>query len=57
LTLLIFGDKNKARSPGNPDKAKPSVRRGQKAADLIEDGRATEGKTSGMFGFFLSEWG
>ena len=29
----------------NPDKAKPSVRRGRKAAGLAEDGRAAEGST------------
>jgi hypothetical protein len=34
LTLLLFGDKNKSRSPGNPDKAKPFARRGQKVTGL-----------------------
>jgi hypothetical protein len=37
-----------------PDKAKPFVRGGRKAAGLInEDGRAAEGLTFGEFGFFL----
>jgi hypothetical protein len=36
-----------------PDKAKPFVRGGRKAAGLInEDGRAAEGLTFGEFGFF-----
>ena len=38
-----------------PDKAKPSVRRGRKAAGLIEDGRAAEGLAFGVFGLFVLE--
>jgi hypothetical protein len=41
-------------SKGFPDKAKPFVRRGRKAAGLlIKDGRAAEGWTSGRSAFLF----
>ena len=38
-----------------PNKTKPFVRRGRKAAGLIEDGRAAEGLAFGVFGLFVLE--
>jgi hypothetical protein len=38
----------------SPEKAKPFVRRGRKAADLVRDGRAAGGSSFGKFGFSFS---
>jgi hypothetical protein len=36
-----------------PDKTNPFVRRGLKATDLLEDGRAAEGDGPWWFGLFI----
>lgn len=57
LTQIVSYDKRRP-SIRSPDKAKLFVRRGQKAAGLLEeDGRATEGGTKGKLGFFVFDGG
>ena len=45
---------NNKQEDALPDKTNPFVRRGLKATDLFEDGRAAEGDEPWWYGLFIS---